>query len=197
MKLKNLVAGLTFAFITCAAVVVADNLALRSQINGTFEQAKQLTSQGKYDEAIVKAEVAITKLKELRNASANVGAPDLAIVSISGNGDQRVTVIVQNKGAGPVPEGRGGNIAGFIAVKVKLYLVPTAGGQPRELDSTGMMILDGLNPGEAKPVRSRAMGCGLTQDIKAVVDSGNGIAETDENNNESQIITVKSRPCGS
>lgn len=197
MKLKNLVAGLTFAVIACAAVVVADNLALRSQINGTFEQAKQLTSQGKYDEAIVKAEVAITKLKELRSAGANVGTPDLAIVSISGSGDQGVTVIVQNKGTGPVPEGRAGNIPGFTAVKVKLLLVPTGGGQPRELDSTGMMILDGLNPGEAKQVRSRGMGCGLTQEIKAVVDPGNGITETNENNNESQTITVKSRPCSS
>lgn len=197
MKLKKVFAGFGLALIAVAAAIAADNLATRSEVNATFEQAKQLTSQGKYDQAIAKAEAAITKLKELRDAAANVGTPDLAIVSISGNGDQGVTVIVQNKGAGPVPAGQGGNIPGFIAVRVKLYLVPTGGGQPRELDSTGMMILDGLNPGEAKQVRSRAMGCGLTQEVKAVVDPGNGITERDENNNESQTITVKSRPCGS
>src|SRR6185503_5201775 len=130
MKTRNLSAGLFLAFLSIASVVAADNLASRSEINATFEQAKQFTSQGKYDEAIAKAEAAIAKLKELRYAKANLGAPDLAIVSISGSGDQGVTVIVQNKGAGPVPEGRAGNIPGFVAVKVKLLLVPTGGGQP-------------------------------------------------------------------
>jgi hypothetical protein len=56
---------------------------------------------------------------------------------------------------------------------VRLFLVPTGGGHPHEIESKGMMILDGLNPGEDKLVRSRAMGCGSTQKIEARVDPAN------------------------
>lgn len=192
---------LAATLVVCAVLTgtaAIDRLPLTSEVNGLFEQAKQLTSQRKFDEAIVKAEEALAKLKQLRDASKVVGAPDLVVVSVTGDGDQGVTVIVQNKGTANVPQpDTRSNIRGFQAIKVRLYLIPTGGGQPREIDSTGMMILDGLNPGEAKPVRSRAMGCGLTQKIIARVDAANEIPELDENNNESVPITVKSRPCGS
>ena len=198
MKIKTVLVVLALAF-SAVVISAAADVPTTSQINGYFEQAKQLTSQKKFDEAIAKAEAAIGKLKELRAASAVVGTPDLVVVSVTGDGDQGVTVIVKNMGTAPVLAGQN-----YPGVKVRLYIVPAGGGQPPTaggqaslLDSTGMVILTGLQPGEAKAVRSRAFGCGLMQNIKAVVDPDKAITETNDNNNESEPFRVKSRPCGS
>src|SRR5438552_2012450 len=95
MKPKTFLAPLSLALaLVIGSAILAADVPSTSQVVGYLEQAKQLTAQKKFDEAIARAEAAIAQLRQLREAAnaAALGSPDLVVVSISGDGDRGVTV---------------------------------------------------------------------------------------------------------
>jgi hypothetical protein len=110
---------------------------------------------------------------------------DLAVLTIFGDGDAGVSVVVKNQGS----------VA--AAAPVMLYLLPEGGGLvPLTTISLPMSQPAPLGPGETRTVRSRPFGCESRQRVKAKVDHADAVAETDEANNESAVIEVRARrPC--
>lgn len=181
-------------WLAAIAAVAQEYNVTASQAVGELEQAKQLTNQKKYAEAVAKVEAALAKLKTLRDTPP--GQADIAIVSIFQQGES-VTVVVKNMGTANYETVVQGNTF-FPNLDIQLYMVPTGGGADVKWQFNGLLqIVGGLKPGETRSVSGGTFGCGTRQNIYAKVDADNRIPESDENNNRSQTIEVKARPCSS
>ena len=167
-------------------------------VGANLDDAKRLAVDERFDEAIARAEEAIRKMKALRDAP--VGQPDLVVVAINGDGN-RVVITVKNQGTadlvlveriGPTQQIRR-QVLGF---NVRLINATTN----RPFDPNQPLIgsyTGSLAPGQTRQVAVGPItGCG-GQPAKIKGIAFTRVTESNTNNNDSEVITVKGGPCGS
>lgn len=164
-------------------------------LQADLENAKKLALGEKYDEAIARAEEAIRKIKELRDAP--VGAPDLVPIAINGDGN-RVIITVQNQGnADLIVRAPQTNQKMFSGFNVRILNANT--NQPFDPHRPLVGSFQGsLPPGQTAQVQIGPItGCGgMNQPIFAEAYTAAKESNT-TNNRTAQPFTVRGGPCGS
>jgi hypothetical protein len=164
------------------------------QVGADFDNAKRLAQNEQYDEAIARAEDAIRKIKELRDAPK--GQPDLVPIAINGDGN-RVVITVQNQGNADVTFTPAQGRKQFTGFNVSIINANT--NQPFDPHRPLRGSFTGsLPPGQTAQVQIGPItGCGgRNQPILAIVDTRAEESNTN-NNRTAQPFTVRGGPCGS
>ena len=164
------------------------------QVAADLENAKRFAQEERFDEAIARAEDALRKIKELRDAPK--GQPDLVPIAINGDGN-RVIITVQNQGNADVTFTPAQGRRQFTGFNVSIINANT--NQPFDPHRPLRGSYNGsLPPGGTAQVQIGPItGCGgRNQPILAIVDTR--AEESNTNNNRTQQpFTVRGGPCGS